>query len=487
MLPHRHRRRHYSGVEPHVRIPLRQVFGTLSIIVFLVLGAVWILKLFGVGNTIRSAAATLMTEGHGVVNVSLEGEPAQRAENALKLYPGDRVMTSANSFASLDLFDGSTLRLDEATEVAIEESRRGAEDGRLTLTLAAGQLWIAIPPREVFSGAIVRVIGTPRMSFRLPSSTEATVGVESISVYSGDGLGVEIQIPGAAESLFIGEGQTFALPPGADLKGDLYAFRSPLDPSLIASDFVEESRRKRRSAKRAKAPVAPPSRAELIAVTAPNDEESVAAATIDVQGRVDASVSAVRVNGYQAIIDRKEGTFLLELALPDEDKVVILIEAVDEEGNVLASAHRTVLRNREPPPPPKILSPAGSGAVYQTNEGRIELRGTAPAEAIGILVNEYRLRFFEQGDPEWSYIADSEFGNFAPGENVYSVRAINAGGYESAPAVITIVFGEGEEGVVEGTVPREGGSVTDFSELPTNQPLLQGTLRITAPSGVSPV
>ena len=494
LLLKRHLRRRYHPASERQRPVLRPAVGTALLLLAVFFLGEWTLRFFGVGNPLRAAAVTLTTEGRGIVNVSLEGEAAQRAENDIKLYPGDRVMTLGGGYAALRLFDGSDLRLNEATDIAIVESVHGEERSEIVLELIEGSLWIATPARSSFSGAILRRIRSPRLSFDIPSHTEALIAPNSLSVFSSDGIGIEVSIGGVPEHIVIGEGQTFLLPPGIDLKEDLYEHRSPLDPRQLASPFLEESRRIHAGAPphpSRGSPAAEPG--ELLSVATPADGAAVQTTAIDVNGRMGAGVARIRVNGYQALLDRENGTFFLELNLPDEDEVSIAIEAVDEQGNVIGEIRRTVRRDREAPSPPSITAPAGSGSTYRTAAARVELRGRAPAEAVGIIVNDYRLRLFTQGSAEWSYLADLAFDNFFPGENRFEVRAINAGGTESPPAVITILQEEGPEGIVSAAasagngVGPEGGAFSPIPEepivqLPTNAPLLPGTLRVTKPA-----
>ena len=378
MLLKRHLRRRYHPASERQRPVLRPAVGTALLLLAVFFLGEWTLRFFGVGNPLRAAAVTLTTEGRGIVNVSLEGEAAQRAENDIKLYPGDRVMTLGGGYAALRLFDGSDLRLNEATDIAIVESVHGEERSEIVLELIEGSLWIATPARSSFSGAILRRIRSPRLSFDIPSHTEALIAPNSLSVFSSDGIGIEVSIGGVPEHIVIGEGQTFLLPPGIDLKEDLYEHRSPLDPRQLASPFLEESRRIHAGAPphpSRGSPAAEPG--ELLSVATPADGAAVQTTAIDVNGRMGAGVARIRVNGYQALLDRENGTFFLELNLPDEDEVSIAIEAVDEQGNVIGEIRRTVRRDREAPSPPSITAPAGSGSTYRTAAARVELHAVA--------------------------------------------------------------------------------------------------------------
>src|SRR3989338_9069710 len=93
-----------------------------AILFFLVISILFLtgksaLRILGHGNQIQRNAALLMVGDRNAVNVSLEGGTMQHAEDGLKLYAGDRIATSLHSNASLHLFDGSRLHIDEETEL----------------------------------------------------------------------------------------------------------------------------------------------------------------------------------------------------------------------------------------------------------------------------------------------------------------------------------------------------------------------------------
>ncbi|MDP7068901.1 MAG: hypothetical protein QF815_00095, partial [Candidatus Peribacteraceae bacterium] len=119
----------------------------------------------------------------------------------------------------------------------------------------------------------------------------------------------------------------------------------------------------------------------------------------------------------------------------------------------------------------------------------IEISGKPPAGAVGIMVNDYRLQLFKPGNTEWSYLANTKFDNYHYGENVFEVTAINRGGYKSDPAILRVVLGEGEEGVIEDpedtdTQPHRTRT-TEEADLTNNLPLMPGSVTIYAPTNGS--
>lgn len=490
MQQRRHRRRlQHRRNKPAVPAGMRRLVSAGLVLGVIVYAGSVALDFFGVGNAIRRTATTLTIDNQGVVNVSVEGGPLKRADQDLKLYPGDTIVSSPRNYATLTFFDGTSLRLDESTQVSIDESYRGDEESKITTSIQEGTVWLRTPDRVNFSGSVLRTIRSDYLEITLQPNTEAVFAPRSLTVFDADGLGLEVTVAGSNETVVIGEGQQFTIPATADLGVNLYTYRSPLDPQQILLPFIEESR-----AAYENRPVATQPTGEtgggggsadiILSLTAPENNTQVDTSTLEVSGRVGSNVDKVRINGYLAPIEN--GQFSQELALPEEDTISITVEAVDANGVVLAEVLRTVTRDREPPEPPTITGPAATGETYATTQTEIEITGTAPAGAVGIEVNDYRLQLFEPGDTTWSYLANINFDNYEFGENVYNVVAINRGGYRSEPATITVLLNTNTEGVIEEGGDTSGTTPTPTTEeeaaLPDNAPLRPGTINIYAPA-----
>ena len=447
------------------------------------------------------------------MRVSLEDEDWKRTEQELKLYPRDRITTGTNAHAVLRFFDGTFARMDENTNVKIIESDKGEEKSEISLLLESGKLWIATPPKKIFTGSIVRTISTNWFRSDFASSAEVVVKDRSLVVFSEDGIGSTVDIIGMDQPIVIGEGQLLSLPEDMDSKSDPYAYRSALDPRAVLSAFVEGSRELF-----SENIVVPdtdeepdivddeetPSDEEYISVSQPKDQDILQTATAEVKGNIGESVVDVQVNGYGATISEETGLFSLELALPDRNEIDITVEAIAEDGEVLETVLITVYRDLQPPNPPTIISPAKDGETYQTQQERIEIIGEAPPEAIGIIVNDYRLQFFQPGDETWKYLASTELDNYQFGENVFEAVAIKKGGLKSEPVSITVILGGDTEGVIgspeedidgeEETDDTEDTMETDDEEevpppeeddvsgFPNNAPLAPGTLFVRSPA-----
>lgn len=475
---------------------LRPLIGLLIVIVLVYIIGSWFIGLFGYGQSHNTAVA-LAPELRGIVRVSIEGDEWKRAEQAIKLYPEDRVTTGANGNATLTFFDGTYVRLEENTTINIVESEQNEDESQIIIQIENGGIWVAIPTMRAFSGAITRLVTTGMFSASLPTKTEALITERSISVFDGDSIGSLVRIAGAKQNVVVGEGQTFTLPEGPIREGDdLYDLRKALDPRAIASPFLENSRKQFAShwkndqlADTDDETDIPVNNGGTLSITQPTDKLTVQTASIEVKGTVNTElVSEVKVNGYAATIG-ETGAFSLEIALPDKDEATITIVATDKDNLVLAEATRVVLRDREPPEPPKFLTPAKNGETYQTQSTRFEITGEAPEDAIGIIINDYRLQFFKPGDKTWKYLASTDLENIKEGENIFTAVAINPGGYKSEPVTMTIVLGGETEGVIARS--ETTGDADDAAEeedliepesLPDNDPLMPGTISVTAPT-----
>ncbi|MBI2523894.1 FecR domain-containing protein [Candidatus Peregrinibacteria bacterium] len=381
--------------------------------------------------------ATVHVEKGNAATVSVNGEEPLPVEGSMNMYEGDTLNTKTHSTATIAFFDGTRMRLDEETTVTIQNMRQGTMKNAMNLELVNGKIWIALP-KDTASGETLLHVKTPVFALEFPPGTEALIERSALAVFdSGNALGVVLRTPGTPSALYIGEGQQITLP--EELQGheqNLYVFRSPLDPTLSASPFVEKSRETSLPPP-PKQSIAPPPPEELLSILAPDEGSIALSDSIKVRGTFGRGVTSIRVNGYLATTE--EHTFSQELALPSDEKIDIRIAALNENGIIIAEQSRTVRRDLQPPPSPQILLPAGSGTIFRTTKTEIELRGTVQKGVAGIIVNEYRLQLFQPGDTVWSYLASTNLDNFHPGTNIYEVVAIDDAGNRSAPVRIQII------------------------------------------------
>ncbi len=482
MLRKRHRTGPYALAQ--TKSPLIPVISLAAVAcaVFLLIWALRaLMSVFDIGNAIEREAVILSMENRGSVRVSLSGEDPRIADADLKLYPEDSIITDKGAPAALSFFDGSDIRLEKGGSLVITESAKGVKKSKITVSLKSGTLWMRTPEHSSYSGTIMRMVVASAYSASIPSGAEVLLAQDHVDVYSADGVGVMVSIKGIADSVIIGEGQSYTVPQENEATNDPYQHRSPI--TAAPGNFVVESRLKSIPGSQPQTVSAEPE--ALLTITEPKDDTTMRTATLRVRGAVGAGVDMVRVNGYKAVLDEKTHSYDIEIVPPDAQEITITVEALGKDGTILIKLTRTVHRDRTPPASPEILAPSGNGSTYQTGREEVEIRGTAPKGTTGIIVNDYRLQLFTEGEEEWSYLASTKLQNFSQGENVYRVVAVNAAGYRSDPAVLVIILGEGEEGVIH--AGSAGSSVSSAGEtlpmsLPKNDPLMPGMLQITSPS-----
>jgi len=485
---HRHRPVYYNGRRQTSGRPLASLFGLVLTTVLVIVAGWWLLRTFGFGASVQRAAVEMMPEDRALVRVSVDGGEWNRTGQELKLYSGDRVATDAGSHAVLQFFDGTVSRLSGNTSVTILGSQSGEKNAEISLQVDSGTIWIATAKNTPNEVNVNRTINTPMLLVDLPNGTEALVSRHSLSIFDSHEIGAEVTVAGNNQTIIVGEGQSFAIPSGSVPSGNLYSFRSALDLQAAPAEFLQESRIRAQTLiaqgtdTEPTAPVV-----DILEITEPAQGTTVRSSTINVRGRIDLEhIVLVHVNGYEAAINEATGEFALELTLPDEDEATVNIEAFDEAGEVLADAVRTIVREVNPPSSPHFLQPAADDQIYQTQRERIEIVGSAPPEAIAIVINDYRLRFFEPGDEKWTYLSSTELDNLVEGKNIFTAIAIDAEGLKSDPVIMTIMLGEEAEGITD----EEGKTVEvvedeeepDQALLPTNDPLQPNTIAVTAPS-----
>jgi len=444
-------------------------------------GVLW---LFG-GSNDQQTPAQLTVEDGGTVNVSVDDGLLQRVEDTMKIYPSDRIVASSNGFAHMRFFDASMARIDVLTDFRLTDSDNISDDRQWTLTLKKGSVWIRTPDAKTYSGTIARSIVLPRYTAMLTTDTEAVFEDSRLMVFSADGQGIAITIPGHEEPVYIGEGQQLELPEG-DIGDDLYAYRSAIEPLAVQRPFIEKSRTMFAGTVETGtgSGTSTSETMEPLTITAPTDGTTVTASTVKVEGTVGPTVTRVRVNGYDATIGA-DRTFLQELSLQQTSSTTLLVEAFDIRGLSLAQQSLTVFKGSQTVGVPSITSPARAGQTYRTSKDEIAVSGTVPAGIAGVMVNDYRLQLFRSGDTTWSYLASKALANLKDGPNLFTIVALDAAGSRSAPVQITVIVEAGTEGVIGGTASSSTASVQQEADLPTNDPQLPGTVTVTGPQAGS--
>ena len=308
---------------------------------------------------------------------------------------------------------------------------------------------------------------------------------ESVQAFDTTGPGVATSVLGSrASAMYVGEGQEARITAGSadSIRSgeiDAYDLRSMLSDNARSSTLVERSTTE---PSRPTEPVAlgvgeeDEEQGIQLTLDRPRDGAQLEQSSVLVQGSYGSQVTEVKVNGYS--VDIADGRYEKELALPEGETLSIEVRAENEDGLIIDTKTVSVSRDSSPPDAPTITSPGAAGSVVNSNDEWLEIVGRASRDAVGIIVNDYRLQKYEVGKP-WRYLVDPEIGNVQPGENIYEVIAIDKAGNVSEPAVITIVWnaapvdgGEGETGLTE--------------EVEAGTYLQPGSLKVSLPSPESP-
>lgn len=482
----RHRHGAYPLAQEHT-LPrgVRMLLAVGAILVAAYLMWTLVLRIFGIGGATERVGAMLAVEQRGTVTVEID-DTEQRAENGMMVFPDESIRTGSTAHASLNFFDGSRMRMDESTKLTLETSARGSDESSLEVRVEEGTVFLMTAGGRSFTGSVTWRVSSPTLNFDVPAGTEAQLSPTSIAVFSTGGDGVTVKLSGHDEFI-ISEGQQWSMPKTGSVSDNVFEHRSAID-ARSQTPFVTESRQllaARAAGTQATGSGAIAGRA-LLTVTAPTTDAKADNSTMTVRGSIGAGVTSVLVNGYPAVVDRENGTFSQQVSPPaGTTPFDITIQALDSDKTVLAEVRRSLLRAEAPPlAAPTVTVPARDGQTYQTSAEELIMRGTAPAGALGIMVNDYRLQLFDPEKGEWSYIASLRLGNMVPGTNTYDVYAIDGAGKKSAAARITIMHGEGPTGVIStGTSSSSTGLTTGSTgSLPNNAPLEPGTLKVTAPT-----
>lgn len=441
----------------------------------------------------KNASVLLTVKEGGSVQFSLQGQSWQAAVSNVKLYPGDKVMTKSGGDASLTFFDGTRIRLDEGSEISVEESDRQSEGTSTeSVTLQSGRLWVSSRERTTFTGSILRVVRTTNFDLDIPASTQALVSATALTVLHADGIGITVTLKtGKNRTISIGEGQMFTLTEQA-LKAladgeDPYDFREPLSTQAIRDPFVVSS-----VAYVPQIPSATDSgtttsnassegTTDDLTLTSPPNNLKTQKSTVTVAGHISERVALLLVNG-QEVSAAKDGSFSVDVSLGKGPTNIIKVEVQNAQGIPIQRIDRTIEIEEKviTVEPVKIKSPVGSGQTLTTQLTEIDISGEAPAGTDAIMVNDYRLQLFKPGSKTWSYLASTALGNLKEGENVYSVNALDAEGNKSPTRSITIVL--------TGTTGTGATSVSATSSTPPlrqNAPLTPGVLTVDQPGGTS--
>lgn len=465
------RRRRRSGTYAVAASSTAHGFRRVVSFLFLVLAVAlvgWVMfRMMSTGEERLRVATMLSAAGRGRVEVTINGEgDPQRAESGLRLYEGDRIRTDGFAYATLSFFDGTFITLDGNSAIVLQNVIEGSASSRLDVKVETGRVFVQTGTGTTVTRRIETVFALstvpPKTMMILGEGNASSERTERLAVFQTTGPGVVsiLQTGGLVrDEVVTGEGQELNLSLSSlnllkqerrdsyELRGILkqddfltsafFTFVMSQEPAVMPTvSSTGEGASSDRSAN--------VDGEEFLVIEAPEDGALAEGDTVLVQGRVGSRVSVVRVNGYVATL--QEGSFEKEIALPAEESVMIEVQADDADGITIAEKSLTVQHDLRPPESPVITAPArvtketmADMTPVAVQEESFEITGEAPAEAVGIMVNGYRLQKFVPGKP-WAYLVDAAIDNVRVGENTYDVVAIDRAGNQSEPVRIVILW-----------------------------------------------
>ena len=175
-----------------------------------------------------SSASTILSILDGTASVARGAAAFVSASDGDIVSTGDRVQTADRSHAMVSFFDGSTLEIEPATTVQIEEAQ-GAASGAIAIRIAQtlGRTWASVQK-------LTRV--DSKFEIRTPTLTAAVRGTGFITEVLADGTSSvqttdgTVQVTAQGQTVSVGAGQTTIAPPNGPPAAPA---SSPASPNLL--------------------------------------------------------------------------------------------------------------------------------------------------------------------------------------------------------------------------------------------------------------
>lgn len=132
----------------------------------------------------------IFTSVRGNVEVT-KGKETSRARQGATVSKGDKIVTGRYDRATLQLSDGSELRIDRATEFEVEDLSTSSKDKKVRFKLLLGRLWAQVKklstPRSTFeieAGGVVCGVRGTSFAVLLKGGGDVKLEVDEGTVYS---------------------------------------------------------------------------------------------------------------------------------------------------------------------------------------------------------------------------------------------------------------------------------------------------------------
>lgn len=109
-----------------------------------------------------------------------------------------------------------------------------------------------------------------------------------------------------------------------------------------------------------------------------------------------------------------------------------------------------------------IVSEPAEGSTI--SEDKVIIRGTAREDVKQVVVNDYVLKQYKQGEGKWQYNAGISYGNLVKGENKFNIYGVLASGEKTEPIIHTFFYGDKpSSGTEENTNQNSSSGETTMS------------------------
>ena len=164
-----------------------------------------------------SGAATILSILDGSASVARGTAGFAQASDGDLVDIGDRVQTAVSSHAMVTFFDGSTLEIEPATMVQIEDAAGAASSAiSIRISQTIGRTWASVQK-------LTRA--DSKFEIRTPTAVAAVRGTGFITDVLADGTTTvqttdgNVQVTGLGQSVLVGPGQTTTVPPSSPPSG----------------------------------------------------------------------------------------------------------------------------------------------------------------------------------------------------------------------------------------------------------------------------
>ncbi|MBN1494520.1 FecR domain-containing protein [Candidatus Peregrinibacteria bacterium] len=437
----------------------------------------------------------------------------ERGYNGTRLLQGDSLKTQSGGRIVMEFFNDHYIRLDESTELSLNEIKKNGEAYEITVILSEGKIWInnnensQTPVKFTVqtNHTVVKTVGTIY-------EIEQTAASEVLRVIKGaimadifiDDNGKKSKV----ETLQIGVGQEAILtdqviqqyvqrlsPSVVNALSDIFKdsgfykwnmaedqnptdFTSSSYVATLSDEFAtpEISTEETSEAELASPVITVPSSLNF---STPESSLTIRGTTVSatkkmmVEIKAGSATNTYELNLYMPgntdwsfIVSQDAGTMKTGLneyyfyALGDEDaksaktKLIVAYnsETSEEEDDEPAA------QDLGPLTAPVVVSYNGSPSNTVEQEP-IRVSGTVSG-AEKVIVNGYQLSAFKSGDTTWIYNVKESYGNLKPGENTYTVEAVGKDGSKKSTEFVIIY----NKPAAEETTPEE--TITEETATP---------------------